>query len=344
MQLLLAQFVPVTGPIGKRTRIVRSRRKCMSKQTASISKPQRIRAFFFRATAFTIFILASAHPSRNLTKFIVEPIPFALDTTIPAGHVFLFSNNSSVKSLKLNDLDFSRIKENNFWMAVAGAGSFEDVWVTGVISEKSRKWWDEIHHPEQRIFRSLRRLKVPEFSNASRLRLTDKVKHQVGDQHQLQKEAESKQLRKIFNSVNGNISTSCWRHPTQKSKVVSSFASPRQLPSGKKYHHTGVDLRAWYGTPIKAAGKARVEFASAMIVPGNLVVLDHGGGLKSAYFHLSQFKVEANQTVTAGQVIGQSGSTGRSEAPHLHWEVLWKGRHANPQKFVTAWGRICDPE
>ena len=154
---------------------------------------------------------------------------------------------------------------------------------------------------------------------------------------------ERKTMRSVLSQVNGEIKFHCGEPPL-RSVVVSQFASPRTLPSGKTYYHSGLDYRAYVGRPVLAALDGRVAYTGEMTIPGRLVVLDHGGGLYSRYLHLSEIKTRDNEFVKKKELIGLAGSTGRVEAPHLHWEIVWKGNHADPLRFLAALEPFCDPK
>jgi len=95
--------------------------------------------------------------------------------------------------------------------------------------------------------------------------------------------------------------------------------------------HKGVDYAARTGTPIMAAGDARVQFAGTQRGYGNVVILDHGSGHTTLYGHMSRLgPYRAGQRVNQGQVIGYVGSTGMSTGPHLHYEFRVNGVHRNP--------------
>lgn len=104
--------------------------------------------------------------------------------------------------------------------------------------------------------------------------------------------------------------------------------------------HGGIDISAACGTPVLAAAAGRVNAARWSDTAGNMIVLDHGGGLDTRYFHLSRFAVSAGASVAQGQVIGYVGNTGRSRGCHLHWEVRQNGRALNP---LTAAGPAPSP-
>jgi len=107
------------------------------------------------------------------------------------------------------------------------------------------------------------------------------------------------------------------------------------------YYHSGVDLRARTGTPIRAPASGKVLYSDFMVVPGNTVVIDHGEGILSRYMHLKNFHVSEGDSVKRGEVLGIAGDTGRVEAAHLHWEVVWKGRQTDPFNFMETWNKYC---
>jgi murein DD-endopeptidase MepM/ murein hydrolase activator NlpD len=94
--------------------------------------------------------------------------------------------------------------------------------------------------------------------------------------------------------------------------------------------HRGVDLDVPAGTPVRAMSEARVRFAGVMSGFGNVVWLDHGGGILSVYAHLSSIQVGQGERVRGQQVIGLSGATGNATTPHLHFEVWRWGREVDP--------------
>lgn len=119
-------------------------------------------------------------------------------------------------------------------------------------------------------------------------------------------------------------------HPV-KAPIVSGF--------GMRFHpilhysrlHAGVDFAAGTGTPIMAAGDGLVVFSGVMHGYGNVVVVDHGGGISTLYGHCSARLVREGETVTKGQAIARVGSTGLATGPHLHFEVRKNGTPVDPQ-------------
>ncbi len=127
-------------------------------------------------------------------------------------------------------------------------------------------------------------------------------------------------------------------------KAMASGFGYRSDPFTKvRKFHAGMDFSAKNGTPIFATGDGVVERADANASGyGNHIVIRHGYGYETLYGHLSKYKVRAGQSVKRGDVIGYVGSTGRSEAPHLHYEVHKNGEVVNPLNFY--YGNISAAE
>ncbi|HMS57411.1 MAG TPA: M23 family metallopeptidase [Tepidiformaceae bacterium] len=118
-----------------------------------------------------------------------------------------------------------------------------------------------------------------------------------------------------------------WQAPLDGAlDVTGYFGEQRSFnggpPSG---HHGGTDLGAPTGTPVRPANAGTVVLAGRYLVRGNLVVIDHGGGVLSLYGHMNELAVVTGQPVSKNQVIGYVGSTGLSSGPHLHWELSVAG-------------------
>ena len=111
---------------------------------------------------------------------------------------------------------------------------------------------------------------------------------------------------------------------------------PVTSPFGMRWGrmHEGIDIGVPYGTPIHAAASGRVVYAGWMSGYGNLVAIDHGRGLSTAYGHQSSIAVSNGQTVSQGQVIGYVGCTGHCFGPHLHFEVRINGTPVDPMGYL----------
>ena len=115
----------------------------------------------------------------------------------------------------------------------------------------------------------------------------------------------------------------------------SSFGQPRTyVAGGKVAYHYGTDYPAPSGTPVLAINDGTVVIAGRYPVRGGLVVIDHGAGVVSLYFHQSKVTAKVGQQIKRGQKVGEVGSTGLSAGPHLHLEVRVRGEGTNPAGWV----------
>jgi murein DD-endopeptidase MepM/ murein hydrolase activator NlpD len=117
-------------------------------------------------------------------------------------------------------------------------------------------------------------------------------------------------------------------------RVTSRYGYRRHPIYKVRKLHTGLDIAAPHGTPIRSAGDGTVVDARRWGGYGNCIVIGHGSELATLYGHCSRLAVTKGQKVTQGQVIGYVGSTGLSTGPHLHFEVRKDGRPTNPKPYM----------
>lgn len=112
------------------------------------------------------------------------------------------------------------------------------------------------------------------------------------------------------------------------------YGSQRIFNGVAQRPHWGLDYRVHTGTPVAAMNSGTVLLARFLYFEGNCVVIDHGQGLLTLYFHLSELKVKEGDSVQRGQQIGLSGGTGRATGPHLHVAVRWQGTYLDPARLL----------
>ena len=123
--------------------------------------------------------------------------------------------------------------------------------------------------------------------------------------------------------------------PSKSTWATSAFGWREDPIRRRKKFHRGADIRAKSGTPVMCAGDGVVVLAGRQGGYGNVIYVDHGGGVVTRYAHLRRIEVEKGAAITAGQRIGQVGSTGRTTGPHLHFEVRLDGRAVDPWTVLT---------
>jgi murein DD-endopeptidase MepM/ murein hydrolase activator NlpD len=120
-----------------------------------------------------------------------------------------------------------------------------------------------------------------------------------------------------------------------KGRISSQFGLKRVFNNKPKNRHTGLDIAASQGTPIKATASGKVLGTGDYFYTGNTVYIDHGQGLISLYAHMHTIDVKKGDSIKQGQVIGTVGKTGRVTGPHLHWSMIMNQTLVDPLLFVT---------
>lgn len=122
------------------------------------------------------------------------------------------------------------------------------------------------------------------------------------------------------------------------SRVTSRFGSGRSFNGRVTSRHLGVDFSGGVGAPVRAANRGIVALVDTFFLAGRVIYIDHGAGVMTGYFHLSEQIVSAGDTVERGQRIGSVGESGRVTGPHLHWSARYGALAVNPLDLVEAGG------
>ena len=155
------------------------------------------------------------------------------------------------------------------------------------------------------------------------------------------KDAEIRHLSQLLNST-GNEKHFFGKFipPVSATRRTSHFGDRRRYlysdGTSDTSIHSGIDYGVRTGTPVSACGPGRVVLARSRIITGNTVVIEHLPGIYSLYYHLNSIDVREGTLVAAGTLLGLSGNTGLSTAPHLHWELRVSGEAVDPDIFLSA--------
>ena len=157
-----------------------------------------------------------------------------------------------------------------------------------------------------------------------------------------QLEADSQRIESIIAAQSSGVPTSTGTPPAGGGQLQWPTDGPLTSPYGYRVHpifgdtrlHSGIDIGAPYGAGVYAAEDGTVSYVGAMSGYGNVVVIDHGGGLSTTYNHLSAFSVSNGQSVSRGAHIASVGCTGYCTGPHLHFEVRINGSAVDPMPYL----------
>jgi murein DD-endopeptidase MepM/ murein hydrolase activator NlpD len=149
-------------------------------------------------------------------------------------------------------------------------------------------------------------------------------------------EREAQRLRELFRLAREEkLWQGAFLRPVT-GEVTSDFGLRRIINGRPHAPHSGVDLKADAGTPVLASNRGVVALVDDLFFSGISVILDHGWGLYSMYFHLAEALVRHGEVISKGTVLGRVGSTGRSTAPHLHWGIRIQGARVDPFSLLRS--------
>ena len=220
------------------------------------------------------------------------------------------------------DLSFYKVKKGRLFRTLIGIDMETDPGTYQlVISAKSRS--GKTVKGRYRI-----RIKERDFGE-QRITLPEEMV-ELDEDTLKQVEDEEKKVKEIWTKER---SDRLWRGKFIKpldGEVISPFGVRRILNDLPRNRHSGVDLEAGMGEEIRSSNAGIVVLVDELYFSGKSVVVDHGRGLYTMYFHLSRIDVEEGQRVKKGEVLGLAGSTRRSTGPHLHWGVRLHDARVDP--------------
>jgi len=150
--------------------------------------------------------------------------------------------------------------------------------------------------------------------------------------------AEAAELSRRFSRVTPPRWRTPFLPPVEEYRPAN-FGARRVINGHPRMPHSAVDITLPAGTPVRAIADGRVAFAGDQFFGGRSVVIDHGGGVFSVYYHLKEFSVAEGRKISRGDRIGSVGSTGRATGPHLHFGVRVPGGRIDPTRLFALPGR-----
>ncbi|MBM0636643.1 M23 family metallopeptidase [Campylobacter sp. VicNov18] len=151
---------------------------------------------------------------------------------------------------------------------------------------------------------------------------------------------EFQQANVIYNSYTPKALFDSTFNMPLNSAITSDFGKARTFNEKVASYHSGTDFKASINTPIYATNSGIVKIAKNRYFAGNSVVIDHGLGIYSQYYHLSKIIVKEGQKVKKGELLGLSGATGRVSGPHLHFGILAGGKQVDPLDFISKFNAL----
>ena len=198
--------------------------------------------------------------------------------------------------------------------------------LTSGAADTLRSWIAVPHHapPGGSRTASKRRLRVSKVFTAKPDSLTE-----------ARIERDNEKARAV--GRNAHLTPELWTEPfvrPRTSRITSTFGSGRLFNGRLSSSHGGVDFAGQLGDPVKAANRGVVALVDNFFLAGNVVYVNHGGGIVTGYFHLTQATVAVGDTVERGQEIGIVGATGRVTGPHLHWSARYGEHTVDPMGLI----------
>ena len=198
--------------------------------------------------------------------------------------------------------------------------------LTSGSADTLRTWIAAPHHATAAAVRTAR---------ARRLRVSKVFSAKPDSLTEARIERENEKARAVGRSA--HLTPELWTQPFERpraSRITSTFGSGRVFNGRLSSSHGGVDFEGQPGDPVRAANRGVVALVDNFFLAGNVVYINHGSGIVTGYFHLTQATVAVGDTVERGQEIGIVGATGRVTGPHLHWSARYGEHTVDPMGLI----------
>lgn len=273
---------------------------------------------------FTIFIslislVAADKPNKiiekDFHKDINEGLSISSKEVKNANTLLLTLNEKDIKNPKLtfdkHNINFYKHpKKNNSFYALVPISYHKKPGDYRIIVSYIKD--------EKKIFKGLD-IKVVDGNYQSEIIKVDKNKVSLSQKNKERTKKEYASAMKVYNTTSEELYLDGKTLYPLDSKITSSFGKKRVYNNTLKSYHSGTDYKAAIGTPLKAINDGVISIAEDRFYAGKSVVINHGQGIYSCYFHLSKIILKNKDFVKKNQIIGLSGNTGRVTGPHLHF-------------------------
>ncbi|AXH12741.1 M23 family metallopeptidase [Halarcobacter bivalviorum] len=267
--------------------------------------------------------------------FIINQLIFALDISSQkiknANTLFLKLEEKNIKNPKLtidsHNIDFFEIpnKKDSYYALVPISYYKEfDKYKIIVSYIKNNK----------KVFKGINIEVIDGNYKSEIIKVTDNSKVTLNDKNKKRVDKEYKRAMNIYNKTTPKLYIKDDFIYPINSKITSDFGKKRVYNGTLKSYHSGTDFRAKNGTIIKAINNGKIVIAEDRFYAGKSIVIDHGQGIYSGYYHLSKKNFKVGDFVKKGDIIGLSGSTGRITGPHLHFSFRIHGILVDPLQAI----------
>ncbi|WP_417324126.1 M23 family metallopeptidase [Halarcobacter sp.] len=266
--------------------------------------------------------------------FIINQLIFALEISSKkvenANTLFLKIVKENIKEPKLtldnHNINFFKLpNKKDSYYALVPISYYKDL--------KKYKIIISYIENERKVFKGIP-IEVIDGKYKSEVINVDSSKVTLSEKNKKRVSKEYKEAMKIYNTTSKTLYINDKFIYPLKTKITSDFGKKRVYNGSLKSYHSGTDYRAKVGTKIKAINNGKVVIAKDRFYAGNSIVLDHGNGIYSGYYHLSKMNYKEGDLVKKGDIIGLSGNTGRVTGPHLHFSFRIHGIQVDPLQAI----------
>lgn len=249
---------------------------------------------------------------------------FPVDSRVPGGIAIIDLGRHKLKPhFTFQGKKVAAIKKNGQWSLIIGLP----------LSLQTKEYQVKGHWDNQKtLFKHAIKINPKQYTT-QKITLKDKrkVNPYASDMERIIREKHLKtKARKTFSMVKPNIN---FIQPIE-GIVTGSYGKRRIFNGQKRRPHSGMDIAAAKGVPVKVAAAGKVIETGNFFFSGNMVYVDHGQGLISLYAHLNKINVNIGDTLKQGDILGLVGATGRVTGPHLHWGVGLNETWIDPSLFI----------